>query len=627
MQSNKIGKKIYKRTIVTFVSLFMLCSIVGFVIINNRINVERLQMEQLILETSYVINDVISEQIYHTKALAALVIQGDGTVYNFHETARVFVDKESSIANFLLAPDGIVSDVYPFEENEAVLGLNLLNESEHEGNREAILAYELDELVIAGPFMLRQGYMGLVGRYPVNISTNTGDNTFWGLVSVTLRFPQALENTGLSVLEYNGFIYDLWRVNPDTGERQVIASNSDRSGSNISFVERPMEILNAEWFLRVSPINPWYLYLETWILIIAGLCISFLGAFVVHYDTRLRLVEITDANDFIRALYDKAPIGINVFDENESFIDFNDHITRILGGHDNRFYNFIKEFSPEYQPDGRKSEEKSREITKKTLNGETQVFEWTLKADNGEIIPCEVTAIPAKYNGKNVGLSYIYDLRHVREMESKINRLESELIDSKISILLSQIRPHFLYNSLIAIRELCLVDPKTASETVDEFSSYLRGNLDSLSISTPIPFEKELKHVKTYLSLEKKRFEERLNIEYDITTQNFLIPALTLQLIVENAVRHGITKREDGGTVSIKTEEDETGVTITVTDDGVGFDSSEQHESPRHVGIKNAENRLAAMCNGTLEINSEPDIGTTAIIKIPKGEVYENYNS
>ena len=618
MQIKAIGKKIYKRTIITFLSLLLICSIASIVIVRNKIDVEKLHMEQMILETSYVINDVISERMYHTKALAALVIQGDGTVLNFHETARAFVDSESAIANFLLAPDGIVSDVYPLAENEAVIGLDLLDATEQEGNLEAILAYEIDDLVIAGPFLLRQGYMGLVGRYPVYIGTNTGNEEFWGMVSVTLRFPQILENTGLSVFEYNGFTYELWRVNPNTGEKQVIASNSELSGSNKAYVERPMEILNAEWYFRVSPINPWYAHPETWILFVAGLSLSILGAFAVQYITRQRLVEVAEAKEFISALYDNAPIGINVFDENENFIDFNDHITRILGGHKNRYYNFIKEFSPEYQPDGRKSEEKSREITRKTMNGETQVFEWTLKADNGELIPCEVTAMPAKHNGKDIGLSYVYDLRHVREMESKINRLESELVDSKISVMLSQIRPHFLYNSLIAIRELCLIDPKLASETVDEFSNYLRGNLDSLSISTPIPFDKELKHVQTYLSLEKKRFEERLNITYDISAHDFLIPALTLQLIVENAVRHGITKREEGGTVSIKTEENESDIIITVTDDGVGFVSIPDN-NPRHVGIKNTGDRLSAMCDGTLEIHSEPGTGTTAVIKIPKG--------
>ena len=205
-----------------------------------------------------------------------------------------------------------------------------------------------------------------------------------------------------------------------------------------------------------------------------------------------------------------------------------------------------------------------------------------------------------------------------RQNEKQIDELENELIQNQISIMLSQIQPHFLYNSLTAIRELCLIDPKKAYETVDEFSTYLRGNLDSLSIKKPIPFEKELSHVKTYLSLEKKRFGDNLNIVYDINAFYFTIPALTLQPIVENAVRHGVTKREDGGTVTISTDETETVAIITVKDDGVGFDISRHKDKNLRVGIENVRNRLAAMCGGSLQIDSKPGIGTTAVITIQK---------
>ena len=473
-------------------------------------DVERLQIENIILETSYVIHDVISDHLYFTKSLAAMVIQGDGTVTNFHEIARALMENESVIANFLLAPEGVVTDVYPFEDNKAVIGLNLLDASEQEGNIEAIYAYEIGDLVIAGPFLLRQGYVGLVGRYPVYVDTETGGNKFWGLVSVTLKFPQVLDNTGLSVLEHHGFSYELWRINPDTNERQVIASNSENLRSGVLYAEKPIELHNAEWFLRIYPLRQWYAHPETWILAFAGLSVSLLGAFIVQYNTKLKRLK----------------------------------------------------------------------------------------------------------------------MRHVHDMENRISTLELELIESKISIMLSQIKPHFLYNSLIAIRELCLIDPKTASETVDEFSLYLRGNLDSLSINTPIPFDKELKHVQTYLSLEKKRSEERLNVVYDITTCDFNIPALTLQLIVENAVLHGLTKREEGGTVSIKTEENESDILITVSDDGVGFNLSNLSSDNRHVGLRNARDRLAAMCNGKLDIQSEQGVGTTVVITIPGGDyANEHHNS
>jgi len=215
---------------------------------------------------------------------------------------------------------------------------------------------------------------------------------------------------------------------------------------------------------------------------------------------------------------------------------------------------------------------------------------------------------------------WIFFLRYRRE-----KKLKEKENSARIAVMLSQIQPHFLYNSLAVIKHLCTKDPQAAQETVVEFSDYLRGNIDALTHNEPIPFEKELHHVKVYLKIEKRRFEDRLNIAYDIQTQDFMIPTLTLQPIVENAVRHGVTKKENGGTVTIRTEMTEKGYIITVTDDGTGFDSSKQmtgenaqteNESVR-VGVDSVRNRLAVMCGGTLDIKSVPEAGTTAIITIP----------
>jgi len=206
--------------------------------------------------------------------------------------------------------------------------------------------------------------------------------------------------------------------------------------------------------------------------------------------------------------------------------------------------------------------------------------------------------------------------------QEKIIVLENELLQSRIAIMLSQIQPHFIFNSLNAIKSLCLIDPELASETVEEFSSYLRGNLDSLSIHELIPFTRELNHVQTYLSLEKKRFGDRLNTIYDINVDDFSVPVLTLQPIIENAVRHGVTKKEEGGTVTLKTNETETGIIITVIDDGIGYGSAAhtktQSSERIKIGIENVKNRLMVMCGGTLEIHNTPGGGTTAVIIIPK---------
>ena len=110
--------------------------------------------------------------------------------------------------------------------------------------------------------------------------------------------------------------------------------------------------------------------------------------------------------------------------------------------------------------------------------------------------------------------------------------------------MVSQIRPHFMYNALSSIAALCKLDPDTAYDATITFSDYLRGNMDSLKQTAPIPFEKELEHLKKYLHIEKMRFGNKLNIVYDICATDFEIPQLTVQPLAENAVKHGISKKK-----------------------------------------------------------------------------------
>ena len=205
---------------------------------------------------------------------------------------------------------------------------------------------------------------------------------------------------------------------------------------------------------------------------------------------------------------------------------------------------------------------------------------------------------------------------------SRAKYIENELLQSKISIMLSQIQPHFLYNTLVVIRHLCEKNPKVAKEAITEFANYLRGNLDSLTLNTTIPFEKEMEHVENYVSLEKKRFGDKIEIDYDIEAVNFEVPSLTIQTIVENAIRHGITKRKQGGTVTIITRENAYNHTIEIKDNGIGINMTQKSDSNNdnrsHIGVENARTRIETMCNGTLDFQSTPNVGTTVLITIPK---------
>ena len=137
--------------------------------------------------------------------------------------------------------------------------------------------------------------------------------------------------------------------------------------------------------------------------------------------------------------------------------------------------------------------------------------------------------------------------KRLREHLLLVRRTEQELTEARVSIMLSQIQPHFLYNSLTSIKELCDAGEQwNTSKALEHFAYYLRGNMDSLSDTRLISFTKEVSHVKDYLYLEKMRFEDRLTIIWELHVTDFQLPALTLQPIVENAVRHGITEKKDG---------------------------------------------------------------------------------
>ena len=202
-------------------------------------------------------------------------------------------------------------------------------------------------------------------------------------------------------------------------------------------------------------------------------------------------------------------------------------------------------------------------------------------------------------------------------LEAEKNLVEAELKESRISIMLSQIQPHFIYNTLGTIERMCLKDPQKAFDLVRNFSLYLRGNFSELDSVTPIRFADEIKHVEYYVNIEKVRFPD-MSIEYDVEATEFVLPALSVQPLVENAIKHGLMRLETGGTVKIHSYETPTHFCVEVTDDGVGFDTGAPIDEKKHVGLRNIRGRLKAMVNGALVMESKPGVGTKAIIMIPK---------
>ena len=203
--------------------------------------------------------------------------------------------------------------------------------------------------------------------------------------------------------------------------------------------------------------------------------------------------------------------------------------------------------------------------------------------------------------------------------------LRQELEKSRVTLGLSQIRSHFIFNVLNAVSGMCKYDPEKADETVVRFSRYLRSNVDVLENDALQPFSKELKHVEDYVQLEQMRFGED-KIRFLVDTEDkampdFLVPPLLLQPIVENAIQHGLRPLKNGGEIRLHVHRPTPHIVmLKIMDNGVGFDVHEERDE-RSVGLRNVRFRLETMADGTMLVESTPNVGTTITMTMPFQEV------
>lgn len=216
--------------------------------------------------------------------------------------------------------------------------------------------------------------------------------------------------------------------------------------------------------------------------------------------------------------------------------------------------------------------------------------------------------------------------------ENQRNR--EEILQNRVDLMIHQIQPHFIYNTLNSIQALIDIDAQKASKMIYDFSRYLRVHIDTMEMEGMISFKEELENITAYVEIEKVRFP-KIKVHYEIKEYNFLIPALSIQPIVENAIRHGISKKINGGNVWIRSVKMHEKIVIEIKDDGVGIKTinpltdSDESNKKRSVGLKNITYRLNKICNAVVQCTSEMGVGTTVTIELPemRGETNENYFS
>ena len=216
--------------------------------------------------------------------------------------------------------------------------------------------------------------------------------------------------------------------------------------------------------------------------------------------------------------------------------------------------------------------------------------------------------------GTSVSIMIMFIFIVLNQVDHSI-RQQKKNAAQQASITVLQMRPHFIHNTLMSIYYLCKQDPEKAQQIILDFSSYLRRNFTAIAKEDTIPFAEEVEHTRAYLAVEQARFLDQLLVEFDMEFTDFRLPPLTLQPIVENAVKHGMDPELEPLFISVSSRRQDGYAEIVVDDSGPGFKPVDDDEP--HTALANICERLKLMCNGDLEISCRDCGGTIVTLRIP----------
>jgi len=305
------SSKISGKAVIAFLAALAVCSVFNIVTITYRTGIQKLHMEQLVEDKSMRISAALTMLLNKTQTVAAFVVQHRDNAADFDQIAYLLAD-EPAVLNVILAPKGIISAVYPpGGGSEALVGTSLFKNGVAAGAMDASGGVFMD-----GPFDTPPDGQTLTGTMPVILDGLADDSNIWGYVSVTFRFPEVLDAADLAAFRAQGFDYEICRLDPVSAEKQVIYRNIEHAFYDNRIIEKEMHILNADWFLRVSPVVTWYSHPENVALVLAGILISFLILFLVQNNAELKQMSVYFENmsttDTLTNVYNRRYLDENI---------------------------------------------------------------------------------------------------------------------------------------------------------------------------------------------------------------------------------------------------------------------------------------------------------------------------
>lgn len=214
-------------------------------------NDEHLIVQQILASQESELSRRLSFMLSSTYFLAQEVARSRGSFERFDEFASTLLQRMEGISNLQLAPNGVISQIYPLAGNEKAIGHDILKDDKR--RIEAMDAVRDRMLTLAGPFELRQGGTAVIGRNPVFIMQADGSEKFWGFTSALILLEDLISGAGLSTLPATKYVYELSRLSPDTGTKSVFASNGDTTGVELQSIE--MTVPNGSWTLQIGLIE------------------------------------------------------------------------------------------------------------------------------------------------------------------------------------------------------------------------------------------------------------------------------------------------------------------------------------------------------------------------------------